>query len=410
MRASSIALAGLALALFGPAHAQKAEARKTAGAATKYLPLDGLTFQKAPVSLFEGQVTLTLQGGKATGASLDACMGPDPLVNRADRLRGSLDVKGASLVGSGRSEVAGQPWSIDLRQAKAADGIKVEGRVEYAGRSYPFSGEGIALSDEPTLYDGEGEIDAATPISDPKSINQVEVDVPSKGLADMLRVIAEEGASLNTGAVTASCAALRTGTRTVKVVVAPDRAAALVSRLNATSGLAARMEDEFLPNARVRVAAGESPSAYGEQGERALAGKVSAAATGVLPGLSLAGAPARDPATGRWRVALERPGDLGEGVSLRERDVLTFSIGRSTEAKDRAIVIIEELTSRYVVDPGKAGAMVIESPDATSDGVASTELMIGAATDAIRDAVARALDGEVTDTESGKWVAPPPAR
>jgi len=103
---------------------------------------------------------------------------------------------------------------------------------------------------------------------------------------------------------------------------------------------------------------------------------------------------------------LERPSAQANALGLVERDTLVFSIGRSTEARERTIVAFESLSSRLVADPGRAGKLALEGAGGTEEDYGDGELLTATATETIRDALARAADGELVDEESGKWSRP----
>jgi len=254
MRRNALIATGIAaiLTAASPVQAQKAEGRKSV-TGTRYLNLNGVTIEPA-LNQFEAAVRLNLQTGKVAGASLDACIGADPLLNRVDRLTGTLEPKGEVLRGNGTSSVEGKPWSIELRQTRVGTGLKVEGTVEYAGKSHRFSGEDLALSEESGLLDGgEDGFDPDEGRADPASLNRVRVVVPLGGLPRLVELIRSEGGSLPPNALVADCDALRKGRQDIDVVVAPDRSEAFVAKANAIPGLKAGMAPEYATGNRVRL-------------------------------------------------------------------------------------------------------------------------------------------------------------
>lgn len=403
MRAlAAVAAASLTLALSGPAFPQ-AKGSRPAPAPTppaetvRYITIFGELMGALSSDAIWREVR---QGNRVVSAELDLCHSVTPGSIRKDRFKIALKPEGGKLVGSGKSEPEGVPVTVSLTRKQANDTFSLEGTITRDGKTQPAAATDLSDMSEQEFKDqqaSEEEIVTAPGTFADVSPVAVAVKVSRDGLPELVKSLRGQGVRVDYASLVQTCTDLRSGHQTVRLETAPERAAALVSKLQGMPGV---------------IMAGWTTGAYGI--ERAV--RIDAAAFmdgGALKvdalserlSAAVAAALAAKPVSARWdevtrevTITLERPDQAARGLDLTEVIEVTLLVGPEKPAGGDGLVIWLGESSVEPADKA-AGAQL-----AFTGGYHGQEEE-GAAveTDALLATLARDLKGRVWDAENQSW-------
>jgi hypothetical protein len=205
---------------------------------TRYFTaIDGLMDGNADVILKE-----TRQGKTVTAASLDVCYPIDKSSDRKDRFVANLSVNGQTMTGTTTSVGDKKPVSIKLTRKQNGDTFDFRGQISIGQTvTEVVSSENSDISekefqDSQTVDDG---INATPKDFTEVSPESVGVRIKLDAAADFLKSLKGQDVEIALSSLTITCDALRSGQQTLSLSVDPDRAAALIEKAKAATGVVA---------------------------------------------------------------------------------------------------------------------------------------------------------------------------
>ena len=205
---------------------------------TRYFTaIDGLMEGNADVILKE-----TRQGKTVNAATLDLCYPAEKNSDRKDRFVVNLAVSGQTMTGSTTSLVDKKPVTVKLTRKQNADTFDFRGQIS-VGQTVTevASSENSDISekefqDSQTVDDG---INATPKDFTEVSPESVGVRIKLDAATDFLKGLKGQDVEVSLNSLTVTCDALRSGQQTLNLSVDPDRAAALIAKAKAATGVVA---------------------------------------------------------------------------------------------------------------------------------------------------------------------------
>ena len=205
---------------------------------TRYFTaIDGLMGGNADVILKE-----TRQGKTVNAATLDLCYPAEKNSDRKDRFVVNLTVSGQTMTGSTTSLVDKKPVTVKLTRKQNADTFDFRGQIS-VGQTVTevASSENSDISekefqDSQTVDDG---INATPKDFTEVSPESVGVRIKLDAATDFLKGLKGQDVEVSLNSLTVTCDALRSGQQTLNLSVDPDRAAALIAKAKAATGVVA---------------------------------------------------------------------------------------------------------------------------------------------------------------------------
>lgn len=241
MRAAAVVcLSALAISSFVPASAQNKDPSRfqSGGSQTRYFTsVDGLMDGNADVILRE-----TYQGKTISSAVLDVCYPAAKDPDRKDRFVANLAVKGQTLTGTAQSEVDKLPVSVTLTQQATGDTYEFKGQIRVGQTVTNVVSSDNADLSEKEFKENQASEDGIT--TAPKDFTEVSpeavaIKVKLDRAADLLTFLKGQNVEVALSSLAVSCETLRRDQITINVSIAPDRAAALVTRARTLPGVVA---------------------------------------------------------------------------------------------------------------------------------------------------------------------------
>jgi hypothetical protein len=390
----------LALALFAtlaaPVSAQpnRAPAR---GETVRYMVLDGEILGDLTTDAILRE---TRQGGRVVGAVLDVCHSVSTTSARKDRFVVELRPEGGRLTGRAQSQEHGEPVTASLTRKQSGQSFSFEGTIT--------RGAVVSTVDAPDNSDmseaefretraSEEEIVAA-----PADFTQVApialgVRVKREAFLDFVRSLRGQGVKVGYSSLAPDCADLRAGHQMVRIEADAERAAQWIEKFKAAPGM---------------IAAGWIAGSYGI--ERAVrmpaapwrdAGKLDreklAAALAEHIGKALSAtssSAAWDGVTGELTLTFKRPDRAVPGAGLTEILELTLLIGPEKLASGERMIVWIGDSAVATVDETAGPRLNLTGAEGGSDEE-GTDIDV----EAVQNAVARGLNGQLWDSGNSAW-------
>jgi hypothetical protein len=205
---------------------------------TRYFTaIDGLMDGSADVILKEVR-----QGKTLKEASLDICYPADKGSDRKDRFVVNLAINGQALSGTTQSINEKKPVTVKLTRKQTGDTFDFRGQIAIgASVTEVASSENSDIS-EKEFKDSQVVDDGINP--QPKDFTDVSpesigVRLKLETALDFLKSLKGQDVEIATNSLGVTCDALRSGLQTINLSVDPDRAAGLIARAKAVSGVVA---------------------------------------------------------------------------------------------------------------------------------------------------------------------------
>lgn len=400
--AAFIALLVLALGSASAVAEPKAQKGKTAaGQQVRYFDLSGSIFNE-----FGSEAILkeNRQGQTLVSAELDVCHLVSPTSNRLDRFVVPLKVEGNRLIGSAQSQEGKHTVSVNLTRRVSGGNFAFEGTVTSGPITDKIrSIDNQELSDEEITdqYLAEPEIEPAPSDFTAAWPQTLHLRVSRAALAGALEALRDQHVRVVFNGLLPTCRVLRSGQYIVQIDVEAERVGAVLAKLKALAGVT---EVGFSPNPPNMQRAVRFPSAgrrdsAGKLERDKLAAAVAAAAAKALS--ATVSSTSWDPMMGELSVELKRPDDSVPGLKLAQFITISIVVApESLTSNQHSILWIESITPR-VVDEHPAPRLTFSFGQ--NDDGAEGQVSEPDGSDALPEAVAQALKGEVWDSEKEQW-------
>ncbi|NVO17360.1 MAG: hypothetical protein HXX10_25315 [Rhodoplanes sp.] len=401
MRALAVVAASLTLALPAPAWSQAKGGAKPAAAppaeTVRYMTIFGELMGPLPSDAIWRE---TRQGNRITAATLDVCHSVTATSNRKDRFVVTLKPEGGKLTGTALSEPDHVPVTVSLVRKQSGDTFSLEGTITKGGKVQQVTAGDLSDMSEADFKDQQTSEDEiiATPASFAEvSPIAVAVRVSQDGFLDLVKSLRGQGVRIDYASLVQSCTDLRSGHQMVRIEAAPERAGALVAKLQGMPGV---------------TAAGWTTGSYGiERSVRIKAapfmdgGALKADALATRLAAAVGSALSAKPVSSQWdevtrelTLKLERPDQAARGLDLTEVIEVTLLVGPEKPGAGDALVIWLGESSIEPADKS-AGAQL----GFTSGYQGNDEEGAAIEQEALLAALARDLDGQTWSSETSSW-------
>jgi hypothetical protein len=234
----ALVVPAIALFAFGATHAAHAQGSKGAsGGTTRYFTFDSGLMGDLTV---DGVLAETRQGGRTVSARLDVCYPRATSTYSQDRFALDLKVEQGRLVGSGKSQIDGEPVAVSLVVKQTGKTFGFDGTIKVGSDQMKVSSTDITEQNEKDFREAQPEEVKiiATPSDFTEVLpNTVGFRVKRSGLVELMKRLKGQDALVDRASLNEDCAALRTGENVVSVQVHPDRAATLIAKVQGMPGL-----------------------------------------------------------------------------------------------------------------------------------------------------------------------------
>lgn len=342
----------------------------------------------------------TRQGSKVVSAELDVCHAPSPGSPLRDRFVVQLKPQGNRLVGSGQTQETKRPVTVDLARSATGNSYTFEGTVKLGNQTLEASSDGLAdmsakefdeqTAVEETIVENPADFRETTP-------GTLAIRVSRAGVIDFLKALRAENVKVQGYSIAPSCEALRRGTVDVQIDVDPERAADLIAKAKALTGVTrAGWTGGGIDLSRaVRIPAGSFRDGTGKLDRQKLGDAIGAVAAKVFS--AKPGTVEWDDVTGELAVTVKRPDTTVTGLGLTEVIGVPLIVsGEKPGAKDTIVIRIGQ-TESEIQDDGAPPRLTIA---ATRGGEETPE---PAGTDDLQAALAKELKGQVWDNDKEAW-------
>jgi hypothetical protein len=223
-----------------PAAAQMKLSPKSAPGASEtryFTSIDGLMGGNADVILKE-----TRQGKTVTAAVLDVCYPAEKGSARKDRFVANLAVSGQTLTGATQSVDDKLPVTVKLARKPTGDTFEFKGQISVGQTVTEVTSSDNSDLSEQEFKDNQSSDDSIA--TAPKDFTEVSpesvaVKVKLESALDFLKSLKGQNVEVSLSSLAVSCDALRAGEQTITISIDPDRAAALIAKAKASSGVVA---------------------------------------------------------------------------------------------------------------------------------------------------------------------------
>jgi hypothetical protein len=342
----------------------------------------------------------TRAGNKVVSAELDLCHALSPGSPLRDRVVVTLKPQDNRLVGSGQSQDAKTPVSVDLVRTGSGDTFSFEGSVKYGNRTFKASSGDVTdmsakdfqeqTAVEETIIENPANFHDVTP-------NTIAFRVNRPALVDFLKSLRADNVKVQAYSIAPSCEALRRGHFHVQAEVDPERAQDVIAKAKSVPGVtrAGWTSGGIDLSRSIRFPAAEWRDASGKLDREKLGKTVAAVTAKALSGEQ--DAIEWDDVTGELGVLVKRPDVTVPGLGLTEVIGAPFVFSSEKPgAKDMIVIRIGRLDSE-IQDPGAGPRLQINTTQ--SDGDSSEP----AGSDSLQAALAKELKGQIWDTDKETW-------
>lgn len=362
---------------------------------TRYFTaIDGLMDGNADVILKE-----TRQGKTVTAASLDLCYPAEKNAERKDRFVVTLAVNGQALTGSTTSLIDKKPVTVKLTRKPNGDTFDFRGQITVGQTTTEVvSSENSDISekefqDSQTVDDG---INATPKDFTEVSPESVGVRIKLDTALEFLKSLKGQDVEVALSSMTVTCDALRSGHQSLNLSVAPDRAAALITKAKSAPGvLAAGWTTGMVEMDRaIRFSAGSW-----RDGDKLNRDRLAATISDVLAKtLSAKAASANwSTTTGALKLTFKRPSPVYPALELT--DTIEFNAIVSPDKPGGSDQLMLWISSPVTTtaDEG-SGAKLALSADSASDEEGDARDDSGAV-----EALTKELKGQRWDADKSVW-------
>jgi hypothetical protein len=397
MRALTVCLAGMMLALSGPAMAQNKATPKAAtstGETRYFTSIDGLMEGNADVILKE-----TRQGKTVTAATLDVCYPAEKGSDRKDRFVANLAVNGQTLTGGTQSQGDKLPVTVKLNRKPTGDTFEFKGQIS-VGQTVTevASTDNSDLSEKEFLDNQSTEDSIATAPNDftevsPESIG---VRVKLEAVTDFLKGLKGQNVEVLLSSLSIGCDALRAGEQLINITVDPDRAAAFIARTKAVPGVAAVGWTSGIVEMErsIRFAAAEW-----RDGDKINRDKLSAAIGAVLTkslAAKLSSTKWSDD-TGKLKLTFKRPSQIAPALELTETVEVTALLAADRPGASDHLMLWISNPAITTADEGPGAKLNLADVPSNDEEVDQKD------DTASVDALAREFKGQRWDNDKSAW-------
>jgi hypothetical protein len=396
MRALLYCLIGLMMVTPELAFAQMKLAPKAANSnETRYFTaIDGLMDGNADVVLKE-----TRQGKAVTSAVLDVCYPADTTSDRKDRFVVNLAVNGQTLSGTTQSMGNKLPVTVKLTRKASGDNFDFRGQItigQTVTEVASTDNSDISEKEFQETQTAEDGIAAAPKDFIEVSPEAVGVRVKIESTLDLLNSLRGQEVEVALSSLTVTCEALRAGEQTINLTVDPDRAAALIAKAKAISGVvtAGWTAGAVDMDRAIRFAAADW-----RDGDKPNHDKLAAAISGVLA-RSLAAKPVSanwSPVTGKLKLTFKRPSQVVPALNLTDTiEVIALVAPDAPGGSDRLMLWIGNPATTTADET--SGAKLILSDESSNDEEGEQHDDGG-----LLDALAKELKAQRWDSDKSAW-------
>ena len=399
MRQLLLCLFGLAALSPGLAYGQAKQPAKSAAAGSEvryFTAIDGLMDNTADVILKE-----TRQGKTVTAATLDVCYPVEKGSERKDRFVANLTVSGTTLSGSTQSLGDKQPVTVKLARKATGDTVEFRGQIAIGQKVNEVMSTDNSDLSEKEFQESQTRDDGIT--AAPKDFTDVSpesvgVRVKLEQVLDFLKSLKGEALEVSVASLATSCDELRAGEQTINVAVDPERAAALVAKAKAASGvtLAGWTSGIVEMDRAIRFAA-----AGWRDGDRLNREKLASTISGVLS-KTLAATPtgsAWNANTGKLTLTFKRPSQLFPALGLTETVEVSAQVSSDKPgASDRLMLWVSSPVTTTADEGTGPKLNLSEDASAADDEGAEPEDDNGSI-----EALTKELKGQRWDADKSVW-------
>ncbi|QPF91007.1 hypothetical protein [Bradyrhizobium commune] len=365
------------------------------GTETRYFTsIDGLMDGNADVILKE-----TRSGKTVTAAVLDVCYPVAKNSDRKDRFVVNLQVAGQTLTGTTSSLGEKAPVTVKLMRRATGDTFEFRGQIGIGGVVTEVASPDNADLSEKEFQDNQTTDDGITP--QPKDFTEVSpeaiaVKVKLDAATDFLKSLRGQDVEVTLASLSVGCDALRAGEQTVNMSVDPERAAALLAKFKAMSGVTAVGWTAGLMemDRTIRIAAADW-----RDGDKVNRDKLAAAVAGVLS-KTLAAKPVSQsfsPTTGKLKLVFKRPNQDFPALELTDTiEVSGLVSADKPGTTDRLMVWIGNPSTTTADE--STGAKLNVSDEAAADDEGDQPDDNGSI-----EALAKELKGQRWDADKSVW-------
>lgn len=399
MRQLLLCLFGLAVLSPSLAFAQARPSAKSAagGSEVRYFTaIDGLMDNAADTILKE-----TRQGKTVTAATLDVCYPVERGSERKDRFVANLTVSGANLTGTTQSLGEKQPVTVKLTRKVSGDTFEFRGQITIGQKvNEVMSTDNSDLSEKEFLESQTSDdgITAAPKDFTDVSPESIGVRVKLESVLDFLKNLKGEALEVSVASLSTSCDELRAGEQTINLTVDPERAAAVIAKAKATTGvtLAGWTSGIVEMDRAIRF-----PAVGWRDGDKISRDKLASAISGVLS-KTLAATPASsawNANTGKLTLTFKRPSQLFPALGLTETIEVSAQVSSDKPGTSDMLMLWVSSPVTTTADEGAGSKLKLsEDTSAADDEGAEPEDDNGSI-----EALAKELKGQRWDADKSVW-------
>jgi hypothetical protein len=216
-----------------PKAASKAAPKGPAGETVRYFQFTGELLGDLPLDGFIKEVR---QGNRVVSAVLDVCHWTTKADPSKDRFVIPLKMDGGRLVGQGQSQEKQTPVSVSLSRKQTGQTVAFSGTIARGGEEIVVNSSDNEDMTEADFLDelkSEDAIEASPRDFTELSPGSVGVKIKRESLAPLMKQLKGLGVEIMFESLAADCLSLRSGHQIVHLDVDPERAAAIIDKLEA---------------------------------------------------------------------------------------------------------------------------------------------------------------------------------
>jgi hypothetical protein len=364
-------------------------------AETRYFTsIDGLMEGNADVVLKE-----TRKGKTVTAAVLDVCYPADKTSDRKDRFVVNLAVNGQTMSGTAQSFGDKVPVTVKLNRKPTGDTFEFRGQISIGSNVTEVASTDNSDISEKEFLDSQVVDDGITPA--PKDFSEVSpeavgVRVKLESALDFLKSLKGQDVEVALNSLAVTCDALRAGQQTITMSVDPDRAAALIARAKAMTGvtLAGWTTGVVEMDRAIRFAAADW-----RDGDKLNRDKLAATLSAVLAKTLSAKlvSSSWSTTTGKLKLSFKRPSPVYPALELTDTiEVVALVAPDKPGATDKLMLWLGNPVTT-TADEG-SGARLVLSDESSGEEEGDQRDDSGAI-----DALTRELKGQRWDADKSVW-------
>ncbi|WP_342737938.1 hypothetical protein [Bradyrhizobium sp. B117] len=365
------------------------------GTETRYFTsIDGLMDGNADVVLKE-----TRQGKTVTAAVLDVCYPIAKNSERKDRFVVNLQVAGQNLTGTTQSLGEKSPVSVKLLRKPTGDTFEFRGQISIGQAVTEVTSPDNSDLSEKEFLDNQTSDDGITP--QPKDFTDVSpeaiaVKIKLDAATEFLKSLKGQDVEVTLASLSVGCDALRAGEQTINMSVDPERAAALLGKFKAMTGVTAAGWTAGMTemDRTIRI-----PAADWREGDKVNRDKLASAVAGVLS-RTLAAKPVShnfNPATGKLKLVFKRPNQDFPALELTDTIEVAGLISPDKPGTTDKLMLWIGSPATSTADESSAAKLNL-SDDASADEEGDQPDDNGSI-----EALAKELKGQRWDADKSVW-------